>query len=631
MSQVARFRTLAIALASLSLTSLGLAAPPSPQVLNSHSLESDEHDSREDNMALREQARERVGWRNEKGMRDPTIQVKILGFNDFHGQLESGRRVGVRPVGSAAVLASYLKTAEAAAQDGAIIVHAGDQVGASPPASALLQDEPSIQFLNMLANDSCHNFDPRTPLPWWVVAYLQPRCNLVGTLGNHEFDEGVTELLRLIGGGNSPKGPFLESPYKGARFPYVNANVVRKSDGQPILPPYTVKIVKGEAIAIIGAVLKETPTIVTPTGVAGVDFLDEATSINKYVKLLRQQGIHTIIVTIHQGISQNPSYTGPTNPDITGLTGPIVDIVHKLDSEVDLVVSGHTHGFTNALIPNDAGHPILVVQAFSASTAYDDIDLTISRKSGDVVQKTASIVTTWADEGPGLTPDPEVAALTLQAQQIVAPLVNRVVGTAPVAIPLTENAAGESPMGNLIADAQRVRTSAAFAFMNPGGIRGVTGLDAGTVTWGELFTIQPFSNDLVSMDLTGAQIHTLLDQQWAAPQTFPHILKISGIWYRWLPCAGYNPAGSPICPAGSSVQVQEIRVGGPGGALLDPAATYRVTVNSFMATGGDNFAVLTQGTNRVVGPVDLDALVDYVEQDLAGNVTIDIGDRIERQ
>ena len=629
MLKVTSIATLAIAFTSLAATPSAFAAPPSAAVLNSHSMESDEHDAREDNLADRLKARERVTWRDEKGMRDPTVQIKILGFNDFHGQLETGRRVANRPVGSAAVLASYLKSAAAAAQDGYLIVHAGDEVGASPPASALLQDEPSIQFLNMLANDNCRHIDPRKSLPWFIVAFLQPRCNVVGTLGNHEFDEGVTEMLRLIGGGNHPKGPFLESPYGGADFPYVNANVVRHSDGQPLLPPYTVKLIRGEAVAIIGAVLKETPTIVTPSGVAGVDFLDEATSINKYVRQLRQLGIHTIIVTIHQGISQTPSYTGPTDPSITGLAGPIVDIVRKLDSEVDLVVSGHTHGFTNALMPNDAGQPILVTQAFSASTAYDDIDLTISKRTGNVVQKTASIVTTFADEGPGLTPDPEVAALTLAAQQIVAPLVSRIVGNAPQALPVTENAAGESPMGNLIADAQRIRTGAIFAFMNAGGIRG-TGLDAGTVTWGELFTIQPFSNDLVLMDLTGAQIRTLLQQQWAAPQTFPRILKISGIWYSWLPCAGYNPAGPQICPAGTSVQVQEIRIGGASGALLDPAATYRVTVNSFMATGGDNFTVLRDGTNRVVGPVDLDALVDYVEQDLAGNVTVTVGDRIQR-
>jgi 5'-nucleotidase len=593
-----------------------------------HSLEADQHDIREDSVSLRAQASARVGWRDERAKFDRTTRVRVLSFNDFHGQLIAGRRVANRPVGSAAVLASYLRAAESADPDGTLIIHAGDHVGATPPASALLQDEPSISLLNQLANRACFRFDPRKRVPWWLQAYLQPRCNVVGTLGNHEFDEGVNEMLRLIGGGNHAKGPFLESPWRGARFPYVSSNVVRNKDGEPVLPPFTVKVVNGVPVAVIGAVLRETPTIVTPSGVAGVTFQDEATAINRYVRILRGQGIRTIIVTIHQGIAQSPSYTGPTNPDITGLAGPIVEIVRKLDAEVDLVVSGHAHGFTNALIPNAAGRPVLVTQSFSAGTGYGDIELTVSRRSNDVISKTASIVTTWADEGPGLTPDADAAALTLAAEQSTAPLVNRVAGFAPAALATTENSAGESALGNLIADAQRVRTGAQFAFMNPGGIR--ASLDAGEVTWGDLFIIQPFGNDLVSIDLTGAHIRTLLEQQWAG-QVFPRILKTSGLWYRWQPCAGYNPAGSPICPAGSAVTVPEMRVGDANGELIDPAQTYRVTVNSFMASGGDNFLVLPSGTNRVVGPVDLDALVAYVEEDLGGNVTAAVEGRIVRQ
>jgi 5'-nucleotidase len=213
-----------------------------------------------------------------------------------------------------------------------------------------------------------------------------------------------------------------------------------------------------------------------------------------------------------------------------------------------------------------------------------------------VVEKSATVVTTWADEGPGLTPDADVAALSAAAELTVKPLVARVVGDAASALTRVETPAGESTLGNLIADAQRVRTNVLFAFMNPGGIR--ADLAAGEVTWGELFTIQPFSNDLVSMDLTGAQIRTLLEQQWLN-QPFPRILKTSGLTYTWNAAA---PVGSRIV---------EIRDG--NGNLLGDATTYRVTVNSFMASGGDNFVVLRDGTNRVVGPVDLDALVEYVE------------------
>lgn len=561
---------------------------------HSHSNESDQFDERIEGQGARNKAAQRLTWRDSRWKHDPVVKIKLLGINDFHGQL-SPRAVGTRPAGGAAVLASYLRVASESAKDGAIIVHAGDHVGASPPNSALLQDEPAIDVLNELANKQCLPVRLFRWLPYEIQAYTQPRCNIVGTFGNHEFDEGIGEALRLVYGGNHEDGPFLDKRWQGAQFPYISANVIDESTGRSVLPPYTVKLVDGVRIGFIGAVLKETPTIVTPTGVAGLKFIDEADAINASVKQLKRQGVKTIIVTIHQGTGQT-SYTGPTDPEVAAPTGPIADIVKRLDSEVDVVVSGHAHGFTNALVPNNKGKEILLTQAFSASTAYGDIDLAISRKSDDVVEKSAAIVTTWGDEGPGLVPDAKVAEIVAQADERVAPLVNRVVGTATTALNRTENSAGESSLGNLIADAQRVTTDAQFAFMNPGGIR--ADLDAGEVTWGDLFTIQPFGNDLVSMDLTGAQVKTLLEQQWQS-QSFARILKTSGLTYTW---DNARPVGDRV----TQILTAEA-------TPLDPAATYRVTVNSFMAAGGDGFLVLPQGTNRVVGPVDLDALVEYVE------------------
>src|SRR4029453_4998532 len=213
------------------------------------------------------------------------------------------------------------------------------------------------------------------------------------------------------------------------------------STGKTLLPPYTIKIANGIPIGVIGAVLKETPTIVTPSGVAGLQFVDEADAINASVAQLKRQGVRTIVVTIHQGLRQAPTYEGPTNPEVQGLTGPIIDIVKRLNDEVDVVVSGHAHGFSNALVANNNGKQILLTQAFSASTAYDDIDLTISRRSGDVVEKSAAIITTWADQGPGLSPDVKVAELVAAADARVAPLVTRVVGVAASAITRAENAA----------------------------------------------------------------------------------------------------------------------------------------------------------------------------------------------
>lgn len=589
MRYVAGLRVLAISVATM----VGLPAFAHGDA--GHSLESDQTDERFDNPSTRQKANVRLRWKDPRAARDPIVNLKVLGINDFHGQL-SPRMVGARPAGGAAVLAAYLKNAAADAQDGSLIIHAGDQVGASPPNSALLQDEPAIGVLNLLTNRYCFPAGSIGRNAAWNWALQQPRCNVIGTLGNHEFDEGVTEMLRLIYGGNSVKGPFLEAKWRGARFPYVSANVVDSYSGRPILPPYTIKWVNGVRVGVIGAALEETPTIVTPTGVSGVRFLDEAPAINRYVRELKSRGVRTIIVTIHQGATQ-ASYTGATDTDADAgaVSGEIVPIIQQLDDEVDVVISGHRHAFTNALVPNRNGKEILVVQAFSASTAYDDIDLAISRKSGDVVEKSAAIVTTWADEGPGLSPDYKVAKLVAAADAVVAPLVGEVIGVASAALTRTENTAGESSLGNLIADAQRVATGAQFAFMNPGGIR--ADLAAGEVTWGNLFTIQPFGNDLVSMNLSAVQIKTLLEQQWQG-QTTPRMLKTSGLTYRW----------DATRPVGDRVVVILDADAHP----LDPSATYRITVNSFMAAGGDNFLVLPQGTSRVVGPVDLDALVTYI-------------------
>lgn len=569
-----------------------------------------EHDEEEDSLpSLREAAQVPVSWRasqpalrQERAQkeREDNVHVKLLAINDFHGQLSAGRLVASRPVGSAAVLAAYLQAAQSGMEDRTVIVHAGDHVGATPPSSALLQDEPAISFLNLLANNRC-SYAHRT----------YSRCNVVGTLGNHEFDEGKDELLRLLYGGNHSTGPFLEDRYRGAKFPYVSANVIDTQSGKPLLPPYVIKNLKGVRVAFIGAVLRQTPTIVTPTGVAGLSFLDEADAINQHVRKLKADGVRSIVVLIHQGGRQT-TYQGTTQPGASVVEGTdIQDIVNRLDDEVDVVVSGHAHSFTNALLTNRNGKTILVTQAFSSGTAYADIDLEISKSSKDVVAKSAVIITTFADEGPGLAPVPAVAQLAAAAEGSVAPLVNRVVGAAATDIVRTETPAGESALGNLIADAQRAAMGTDFAFMNPGGIR--ADIFAGEVTWGELFTVQPFGNSLVKMTLTGQQIYALLNQQWLN-QPFPRILKISGLTYTW---DNNRPVGDRI------VEVRK------EGILINPVTDYTVTVNSFMAAGGDNFTVLPQGTNQVGGPIDLDALIDYIEN-LPQPFTATIEGRITR-
>lgn len=544
------------------------------------------HDDEHDSIDLRRHAARRVSHEKRRIPKHRQERVKILGINDFHGQL-SPRTVASRPAGGAAVLASYLKTASAGLEERTLIVHAGDHVGASPLNSALLQDEPAIMFFNSLANRFCG-----------YRYKMSRRCNLVGTLGNHEFDEGSGELARLIGGGNFATGPFIEDPWRGARYPYVSANVVDEVTREPLVPPYVIKRVGGERIALIGAVLEGTPSIVTPTGVAGLDFLDEADAINGYIPEIQSRGVHAIVVSIHQGLSQ-ASYTGPTDSEATPPAGALLDIVNRLDDDVDVVVSGHTHQFTNAIIENENGEPILVAQAFSASTAYDDIELVIDKRTGDVVSKSAQIVTTWGDEGPGLTPDAAVAEIVARAEAIAAPIGNVVVGEAQSAITREQSAAGESPLGDLIADSQRAAVGADFAFMNPGGIR--NDLAAGSTTYGALFSIQPFGNTVTRMELTGQQIYDLLNQQWGAPQPAGgRVLQISGLTYTWDPSV---PEGG-----GRIVEVRD-----ESGTPLSLTATYVVAVNNFIAAGGDNFTVLLDGANQLGGPIDIDALIAYIQ------------------
>jgi len=511
------------------------------------------------------------------------VHAKILGFNDFHGYLNANQITG-RQAGGAAVMAAYLN-AESAEVDGrAIIVHAGDMVGASPPVSALMQDEPSMQVLNLLANEHC-NRDERDAA----------NCNVVGTPGNHEFDEGYKELLRLIYGGQHQDEVFLGTNWTGVKIPYVSANVVISGSGETLFPPYVVKEIDGIQIAFVGAVLEHTPEVVIPEGVAGLTFLPEAQAINSYVPELLEQDIHAIVVTIHQGTRQR--VINPT-PRIGagGLSGKIIDIVQALNSEIDVVVSGHAHGYNNVLVPTATGKEILLTQAFSKGTAYGDIDITLDPVSGDIVEKSAAIMTTWADQGIGLTPDPQVAALVDQANLAVQPLVKRVVGVAATEILRRQDLNGESVLGDLIADAHLYAMDVDMAFTATGGIRG--DIDVGDITWGEIFTILPFGNNMIAMTLTGEQIRRVLVQQWHGRKRVS-ILQIAGFSYTW-------DQGLP----GDDKIVELLD---SNGQSMDPLSSYRVGMASFYASGGDGFGVFTEGKNQVVGPLVLDAFVDYIQ------------------
>lgn len=529
----------------------------------------------------REQAGRTVRWQAPAPRAERTLPLQLLTINDFHSQITAGQEVDGRPVGSAPVLAAYLKEAQAQAKGKTFLLHAGDQVGASQPQSALLQDEPGIMFFNMLGNSHCR-----------TGGRSGPDCDLIGIPGNHELDEGLPEMLRLLTGGDHRLGPFLEHPYQGAAFPTICANLVQTGTGEPLLPPYVVRTVAGVKVGFIGAILHRASTFLSPESLAGLHILDEADTINRYARQLKAEGVRTLVAIVHQGGYQTPATDGAPGR----LVGDIVPIVERLDGEIDVVVGGHTHTFHNILAENGGGRPVLVVQAWPKGTGFADIDLEISPETGDVVAMTSTIVTTWADSGPGLRPDPQVAVLADRVQERGNAIAAEVIARAARPITRASNEAGESALGDLIADAQRQIMGTDFAFMHPEGIE--ADIPSGALTKGDHFTVQPANLNLIKLEMTGQQIYDLLNQQWSGDGGHGRFLQVSGLTYTWD--AG-RPAGQRV------VAVQR------NGTPLDRQAVYTVAVNEYLAGGGGNFTVLTRGANPVVGPFLAEALMQYVQ------------------
>ena len=524
------------------------------------------------------------------------VSVKVLAINDFHGNLKPPRG-GIRvkdPADASKTIdlpaggAEHLATAVAelrAKNPNHIFVAAGDLIGASPLLSALFRDEPTIDSLGMMGLE-------------------------VTAVGNHEFDRGTAELLRMQKGGCHPgdgcKGP---QPFKGASFKYLAASTIDERSGQTIFPAYHVKHFEGIPVAFIGLTLKDTPNIVVPSGVAGLRFDDEATTVNRLVPELKRQGIEAIVVLIHEGGFPTGEYN-----QCPGISGPIVDIVNKLDKAVDLVVSGHTHRAYNCRIDGR-----LVTSADKYGTLISEIDLVLDPKSGDVTQARADNVIVRTDR---FAKDAAQTRLIEVYEQLSAPLAKRVVGR--IAAPLTrdESPAGESAVGQAVADAQLAATRAAadggaqIALMNPGGLRAnLTAAADGAVRYEDLFAVQPFYNNLVTLTLTGAQILQVLEQQWLN-QPRPRVLQVSkGFAYAW---DNAKPAGQRV--VAGSVMLD--------GRPLDAAASYRVTVNSFLAAGGDNFGAFKQGRDVRTGMMDVDAFEQFIaKRPLGEAITLD---RIKR-
>lgn len=533
--------------------------------------------------------------------------LQLLAINDLHGNLEppagsSGTINEIdattgKPVATPAGGVEYLATALRQAREGhshSLTVAAGDIIGASPLISGLFHDEPTIEAMNEIGLD-------------------------VTSVGNHEFDEGSAELLRMQKGGCHPTDGCYEEgrTFEGAEFPYLSANVTSEKTGRTLLKPYWVKNVGGVKVGFIGVTLEGTPNIVTAAGVQGLKFGNEVDTINKYTAELKRQGVNSVVALIHEGgLPASNVYNYDCGTGGAGVSGPIVDIAKRLDPAVGAIVTGHTHNAYACMIPDPNGVPRPVTSAASFGRLYTEIDLKLDKRTGTIVRPSSTaanhVVRRDVDKAPDMT------TLIDRYRALAAPIANRAVGYISADINGRGSTAFEKPLGDVIADAQLAGLSPAdkggaqVAFMNPGGIRAdlvykSTGSEGdGVVTYGEAFAVQPFTNMMQVKTLTGAQLIQVLQQQVSGTNTAaPKILQISKNLAYTL---DLNKAGA------DRVVVDSIRL---NGAPVDPAAKYRVAANEFLAGGGDGFPAFAAGTDKLVGASDLDLFTAY----LTGNST----------
>ena len=572
-----------------------------------------------------------TGAASQAAPNGPTIKVQILSFNDFHGNLEapggsSGRVVtdhALNTAGTAAVdvtkdaggveyLATHLRNARIG-NPNTVTVAAGDIIGASPLLSAAFHDEPTIEAMNKLGLEAT-------------------------SVGNHEFDEGYQELLRMQSGGCLPDGDGLNNQnscatgtFTGANFRILAANVKYAGTNNTILPSYWVKNFNGAKIGFIGMTLKETPSIVTQAGVAGLEFTDEVKTANALVPILNAKGAKAIVVLVHQGgtpavqqwvgpdhktygVNSTYDYTCGGGGTLTG-DSAILPIAANLDPQIDMVISGHTHQPYVCDVKDPAGQPRLVTSASSFGRLFTETNLTFDRRTQDIVR--ASVKGTNMIVTRDVAKAADETSLIGTYKTLIAPIANKVLGTITTDITRTQSPAGESPLGDLIADAQVNDPSVVtggktpvVAFMNPGGIRADLTFAKtdppetvdGIVRYEEAFTVQPFNNYLVSMDVTGADIWSLLGQQWSGGNVSAiKFLQVSkGLHYTWKGAVGAQ-AVTGVTINGTPV-------------VNDGSASYRIVTNNFLSDGGDNFAAFKNGTGKYIGGLDIDGFAKYFSQ-----------------
>ncbi len=541
---------------------------------------------------------------------DP-VPVRLLGINDFHGHLEAASNVlfladpGAGPgapqlrvaTGGAAALSGLLSTLRAGSTY-SLTVAGGDLIGASPLVSTLFRHETTVEILNDMGLE-------------------------VSALGNHEFDAGAAELQRMIRGGCAPTKPddiiasCSHDKYQGARFQYLGANVV-DAQGRHIIAPYTVKHFDGIPVGIIGAVTKTTPQLVVPSGIAGLRFQDEADAVNRAADALRAKGVRAMVALFHEGIELGTNTNRGDWNDTTcpNAHGPLLDIARRLAPEIRVIFSGHTHQGYRCEIGGR-----LLIQGTSYGRGVSVVDIELDRSTRAMLPPVRSLnlpVMNERTEAPArerlidaapapfaaalreTKPDAKVAEKVARYVTLVAPKANRSAGR--IAGPFTRSGTADSSAGRLVADAQFAATRAEgsqVAFMNPGGIRANLECAAPpcAVTFGQAFTMQPFGNSLVVMTLTGAQLKEMLESQQQAAADPKYLQPSAQFTYTWTDAA---PRGS---------RVSDMRL---DGQPVDLARNYRVTVNSFLAEGGDGFSAIKDGTAQKGGGQDIDALLAYL-------------------
>ncbi|MET9419584.1 MULTISPECIES: bifunctional metallophosphatase/5'-nucleotidase [unclassified Streptomyces] len=542
-----------------------------------------------------------------------TVDVQLLSFNDLHGNLEppAGSAGNVSeiqhdgtvksiPAGGVEYLATSLRTARQG-NPYSVTAAAGDLVGASPLLSGLFHDEPTVEALNKLDLD-------------------------VTGVGNHEFDEGALELARLQNGGCHPTDGCYEEgkEFEGADFPYLAANVTKESTGKPILKPYSVWEKDGVKIGFIGVTLEGTPDIVSAGGIKGLAFHDEVETINKYARELDRKGVKSIVALIHEGGSPastayNYDCDSPGAGD--GISGPIADIAKNITPRVDALVTGHTHQAYVCTIPDPSGKPRMVTSASSYGKLYTDTTLTYDRRTKDIVRTSVKSANHVVSRDQAKAQD--MTDLITRWNKLAAPIASRPQGFISADINGRGATTPEKPLGDLIADAQLAglapadKGGAQLALMNPGGIRSdlvykASGSEGdGVVTYGEAFTVQPFTNMMNVVDLTGAQLITALQQQVSGPnEASPKILQVS---------QGFTYTLDLTKTGADRIVVDSVKL---NGEAIVPSKTYRVAMNEFLAGGGDGFSVLKEHTNKLVGASDLDVFNAYLAANSSASAPI---------